>query len=114
MQKDEVFFEKIDEDPMILSTSSISLTQAIAHNIIVLYEKLFEAKSKNLKLRDEIISLREEMNKRRKVEDNMIPLEENILEQQEKLHDVKVECFTEIQKMEEKVKALEKHLEIVS
>jgi hypothetical protein len=27
---------------------------------------------------------------------------------------VKVECFTEIQKMVEKVKALEKHLEIVS
>jgi hypothetical protein len=44
----------------------------------------------------------------------MIPLKENILEQQEKLHDVKVECFTKIQKMDEKVKALEKHLEIVS
>ena len=44
----------------------------------------------------------------------MIPLKENILEQQEKLHDVKVECFMEIQKMAEKVKSLEKHLEIVS
>ena len=44
----------------------------------------------------------------------MIPLKENILEQQEQLHDVKVECFTEIQKMTKKVKALEKHLEIVS
>ena len=44
----------------------------------------------------------------------MIPLKENILEQQEQLHDVKVECFMEIQKMAEKVKALEKHLEIVS
>ena len=43
----------------------------------------------------------------------MILLKENILEQQEKLHDVKVECFTEIQKMAEKVKALEIHLEIV-
>ena len=42
----------------------------------------------------------------------MIPLKENILEQQEKLHDVKVECFMEIQKMDEKVKSL-KHLEIV-
>jgi hypothetical protein len=30
------------------------------------------------------------------------------------IHDVKMECFTEIQKMDDKVKALEKHLEIVS
>ena len=44
----------------------------------------------------------------------MIPLKENILEQQEQLYDVKVKCFTEIQKMAKKVKALEKHLEIVS
>ena len=54
------------------------------------------------------------MRKRRKVEDSMLPLKENILEKQEKLHDVKVDCFTEIQNMEEKVKSLEKHLEIVS
>ena len=54
------------------------------------------------------------MKKRRKVDDNIIPLKENILEQQEQLHDVKVECFTEIQKMVEKVKSLEKHLRIVS
>ena len=54
------------------------------------------------------------MKKRRKVEDSIIPLKENILEQQEKLHDVKVECFTKFQKMEEKVKAPEKHLEIVA
>ena len=44
----------------------------------------------------------------------MIPLKENILEQQEQLHDVKVDSFTEIQKIDENVKALEKHLEIVS
>ena len=44
----------------------------------------------------------------------MTPLKENILEQQEKLHDVKMECFTKIQKMFDKVKVLEKHLEIVS
>ena len=50
------------------------------------------------------------MKNRRKVEDNLIPLKEKILEQQEQLHDVKVECFIEIQKMEEKVKSLEKHL----
>ena len=51
---------------------------------------------------------------RTKVEDNIILLKESILEQQEQLHDVKVECFMEIQKMAEKVKELEKHLEIVS
>ena len=34
----------------------------------------------------------------------MTPLKENILEQQEQLHDVKIECFTEIQKMGDKVK----------
>ena len=44
----------------------------------------------------------------------MIPLKENILEQQEQLHDVKMECFTEIQKMVDKMKMVEKHLEIVS
>ena len=54
------------------------------------------------------------MKKRRKVEYNLILLKENILEQQENIHNVKVECFTKIQKMGEKVKALEKHLEIVS
>jgi predicted RNase H-like nuclease (RuvC/YqgF family) len=114
MQEDEVLFEKTDEDPVIVATASSALTQATAHNITVLNEKLLETESENLKLKDEIISLREEMKKRRKVEDNIISLKENILEQQEQLHDVKVECFTEIQKMAEKVKALEKHLEIVS
>ena len=54
------------------------------------------------------------MNKRRKVECDMTPLKENILEQWEKLHDVKMECFIEIQKMADKVKVLEKHLDIVS
>ena len=54
------------------------------------------------------------MKKRRNVDNNVIPLKEYILEQQEQLHDVKVECFMEIQNMENKFKALEKHLEIVS
>ena len=44
----------------------------------------------------------------------MTPLKGSILEQQEQLHDVKVECFTEIQKLAEKVKDKEKHLEILS
>ena len=54
------------------------------------------------------------MKKRGKVDDNLVPLKENIMEPQEKLHVVKVECFTQAQEMAEKVKALEKHLEIVS
>ena len=96
MQEDEVLFEKTDEDLVTVATTSTALAQSIAHNIIVLNEKLLETKSENLKLKDEIISLREEMKKRRKVEDNIIPLKENILEQQEQLHDVKVECFIEM------------------
>ena len=54
------------------------------------------------------------MKKRRKVDDILIPLKENIMEQPEQLHDVKVECFIEIQKMIDNFKALEKHLKIVS
>ena len=54
------------------------------------------------------------MMKRRKVDDNLVSIKGNILKQQEQLHDVKVECFIEIQKMEDKIKALEKHLEIAS
>ena len=96
MQEDWVLFEKIDEDPIIVATTSTALTQAIAHNITALNEKILETGSQNLKLKDEMISLREEMKKRRKVEDNLILLKENILEQQEKLHDVKVKCFTKI------------------
>ena len=114
MKEDEVIFEKIDEDPVTVATASNVVTQATAHNITVLNEKLLETDSENLKLKDEIISLWEEMKKRRKMEENLILLKWSILEQQEQLHDVKVECFTKIQKMAEKVKALEKHLEIVS
>ena len=54
------------------------------------------------------------MNKRRKVECDVTPLKASILQQQERLHDVKMECFTEIQKMADKMKNVEKHLEIVS
>ena len=44
----------------------------------------------------------------------MTPLKGSILEQQEQLHDLKMECFTKIQKMADKVKMVENHLEIVS
>ena len=88
MQEDEVLSEKTDEDLVTIGIASTTPTQATSHNIIVLNEKLLETKSKNIKFKDEIISLREEMNKRRKLDDKLISLKENILEQQEKLHDV--------------------------
>ena len=114
MQEDEVLFERTDKDPMMVATTSSTLTQAIVHNILVLSEKVMEAKSKNQNLKDEIINLREEMKKRRKVYDHLVPLKKNILEQQEQLHDVKVQCFMDIQNMADNIKAFEKHLEIAS
>ena len=98
----------------ILATTSTTLSHATAHNVTTLNENLSQEESKNIKLKDEIISLKEDVNKRRKVECYMTPLKENTLEQQEHLHDVKMECFTEIKKMANKVKLLENHIEIVS
>ena len=114
IQEDEVIFENTDEDPMTVATTSTTLSQAIAYNVTLLNENFSQAKSENTKLKDEIISLKEEMNKRRKVECDMTPLKEYILEQQEQLGDMNMECFTKIQRMADKVKDLEKHLEIVS
>ena len=100
-----MLFERTDEDPIMAATTLVSLTQATAHNISVLNEKVIEAESENQKLKDELISLREEMNKRRKFDDHLVPLTEKIMEQQEQLHDVKVEFFIEIQKMEDNIKS---------
>ena len=90
MQEDAVLFKKIDEDHVTVATPSTSLTQATTPNISILNENLLESESVNLKLKDELISLREEMKKGRKVDDNLVLLKEKILEQQEKIHDVKV------------------------
>ena len=114
IQEDEVLFENTDEDPVTVAKTSTALSQATSHNVTVLNEKLSQAESDNNKLKYEIINLKEEMNKRRKVECDITPLKESILEQQEQLHDVKMECFTTIQKMVDKMKMVEKHLEIVS
>ena len=46
----------------------------------MLNEKHLQVEYENIKLKDELISLREEMKKWRKVENNMITLKENILE----------------------------------
>ena len=80
----------------------------------MLNEKFSQAESDNNKFKDEIIILKVEMNKRRKVECDITSLKGSILEQQEQLHDVKMECFTVIQKVGNKMKMVEKHLEIVS
>ena len=45
-----MFFERTNEDAIMVATTSSSLTQAIFHNILVLNEKVMEAKSKNQKL----------------------------------------------------------------
>jgi cell division protein FtsB len=59
--------EKTNEDLVIVATTSTTLSQATAHNVIVLNEKLLETESENLKIKDENISLREEIKKRRMV-----------------------------------------------
>ena len=99
---------------MTKATTSIDLSQATTHNVTMLNEKLSQAKSENTKLKDEIIYMKEEVNKRIKVECGMTPLKVSILEQQKQLHDIKMECFTVIQKMVDKVKMVEKHPKIVS
>ena len=44
VQEDEVLFEKNDEDPvMIVETTSSTLTQATAHSVTILNEKLLQA-----------------------------------------------------------------------
>ena len=63
IQEDEVLFQKTDEDPVTVATTSAALSHAIAHNVTMLNEKLTQAESENIKLKDEIISLREEMKK---------------------------------------------------
>jgi hypothetical protein len=75
---------------VIIETTSTTLSQATTHNITMLNENLSQVEFENIKLKDEIISLKEERVKHRKVECDMTPLMENILEQQEKLHDIKM------------------------
>ena len=66
IQEDEVLFEKTDEDPVTVATTSTYLSQATTHNVTVLNEKISPAKSDNNKLKHEIISLKEEMNKKKR------------------------------------------------
>ena len=70
----------------------------------MLSEKLSQAELDNNKLKDEVISLRAEIHKRRKVEDETRPLRATILDQHEKLYDVKMECFDKVNKMSIRLK----------
>ena len=57
VQEDEILFERIEEDPVIVATASAALSQATAHNINVLSEKLSHAETDNHKLKEEITNL---------------------------------------------------------
>ena len=110
--EDEVFFEKTDEDLMLIAKTYVALTQASVYNISMLNKKMVEAESKSKKLEEENTNLRVEVSKKWKVDDHLNSLKESILTEQELLHDSKTECFAEVQKMVDKLIALEKHLEV--
>ena len=80
----------------------------------VLSEKLSQVEFDNLKLKEEVINLKEKIHKWRKVDDETTPLRATILDQYAKLYDVKMECFDKVNKMDDKVKMIEKHIDIVS
>ena len=69
VQEDEILFERIEEDPVIVATALAALSQATVDNVNVLSEKLSQAKSDNHKLKEEVINLKEEIHKWRKVDD---------------------------------------------
>jgi cell division protein FtsB len=76
-----VLFENIDEDPILLATTSAALNQANILNNSLLNERVVEEESENKKLKDKNIGLKEEIRKIRKVYGHLIPLKENILEE---------------------------------
>ena len=112
--EDEVIFERIDEVIMIVATTSIALNQVNILKIFLLTDKITEIESEKRKLQDEIANLKTKMKKRKMVDHHLIPLKEIILVEQELLHDAKVECFGEVEKMEDIIKDLENHRENVS
>ena len=80
----------------------------------MLSEKLSQVESDNHKLKEEFINLKAEIHKRRNVDDETTPLRTTILDQHARLYDVRMECFDKVKKMADKVKMIEKHLDIVS
>ena len=59
--EDEVLFERIDEDPMIVAIALATLNQANILNVFLLNERIAKAWLEKRKLRDEITSLKIEM-----------------------------------------------------
>ena len=74
IHEDEGLFKKIDEDLVTVATTSTTLSQATSHIVTMLNGKLSQEESENIKLKGEIINMKEEMNKQRKVEYDMTPL----------------------------------------
>ena len=107
VQEDEVLFKRIEEDPVTVAIASATLSQATVRNVNMLSKKLSQAESDSNKLKEEVINLKAEIHKRRKVDDETTLLRTTILDQHAKLYDVRMECF-------DKVKMIEKHLDIVS
>lgn len=92
VQEDEILFQKNDEYLITVATALVALSQATVHNITMLSENLSQVESNFNKLKVEVINLKAEIHKRRKVEDETRPLRATILDQHEKLYDVKKEC----------------------
>ena len=63
VQEEKVLFERIEEDPVIVATTSAALSQATVHNVNVLSKKLSQVESDNDKLKEEVINLKEEIHK---------------------------------------------------
>ena len=84
------------------------------HIANVLSKKLSQAESDNNKLKEDVIYLKAEIHKWRKVDDETTLLRVTILNQHSKLYDVRMECFDKVKKMVDKVKMIEKPLNIVS
>ena len=80
--EDEVLFEKTDEDLMLISIAFSDLTQDNVHNRYILNQKLVEVESKNKKLEEENINLKDEVNKKRKVDAHLNSFKEIILVKQ--------------------------------
>ena len=81
IREDEILFKKTDEDLITIATTSKYLSQATAHNVTMMSEKLAQVESDNDKLKNEIIGLKAEVNKRRKAESDTTPVQASILEQ---------------------------------
>lgn len=63
-QEDEVLYENTDEYSLTIATTLEALSQYISYNVTILNENISQVESDNNKLKDEIISVKEEMSKR--------------------------------------------------